>query len=104
MLDSMVTCDQQPDQILYAIRLTLLAKFAKAYHLPHFVSLENSHGLYQLKIRKPALCLSNVMEDGEFMQEHGHMVIKGLLETLKELRQADATLHKLSPENIYINS
>jgi hypothetical protein len=25
MLESEVTCDQQPDQIIYAIRLTLLA-------------------------------------------------------------------------------
>ena len=103
-MDSIVTCDQQPDQIIYAIRLTLLAKSKKTYHLPPFVSLEYSHGLYQLKIKKPAICLRDIMEDGEFLQEHGHMVIKGLLETLKELREANATIHNFSPDNVYINS
>jgi hypothetical protein len=104
MMDSVVTCDQQPDQILYAIRLTLLAKSSKAYHLPHFVSLEFSHGLYQLKIKKPALSLREVMEDEEFLQDHGHMVIKGLLETLRELRNVNATFHNLTPGSVYINS
>ena len=44
------------------------------------------------------------MEDEEFLQDHGHMVIKGLLETLKELRKVNVTVHNLTPDSIFINS
>jgi hypothetical protein len=104
MVDNMISCDQQPDQIIYAIRLTLLAKSIKACHLPHFESLEYSHGLYQLKIKKPALSMREALEDEEFVQENGHMVIKGLLTMLLELRQVSATLHSLTPDDIFVSS
>ena len=89
---------------MYAIRLTLLAKAIKACTLPHFVSLEYSHGLYQLKIQKPSLCLRDALEAEEFVHDNGHMVIKGLLTMLLELREVNATIHSLTPDGIYVSS
>ena len=44
------------------------------------------------------------MQDIEFVEENGHMVVKGLLTMLLELRQANATLHNLSPDGIYVST
>ena len=35
---------------------------------------------------------------------HGHMVIKGLLNMLLELRKIDATLHNLDPEGLFVST
>ena len=93
-----------PDRVAYAIRLTLLAKTMKAHHLPYYESLELSGDLLQLKIKKPRLSLCEAMEFPGLVEEHGHMLIKGLLTMLLELRQAKATLHNVTPDSIFVNS
>ena len=45
-----------------------------------------------------------MLDDEDFLQQHGHMVIKGLLNMLQELRKVNATIHNLTPESIYISS
>ena len=99
-----VECDAMPDRVAYAVRLTLLAKTMKARHLPHFESLEQSDDLLQLKIKKPRLTLYEAMDHPGLVEEHGHMLIKGLLTMLLELRQAKATLHNVTPDGIFVNS
>ena len=81
-----VECDAMPDRVAYAIRLTLLAKAKKACHLPHYESLEQSDDLFQLKMKKPRLSLYEAMEYPQLVEEHVHMLIKGLLAMLLELR------------------
>ena len=36
------------------------------------------------------------------MAQCGHLLIRGLLEMLQELRKVDATLHTLEPKSIFI--
>jgi len=55
-------------------------------------------------IKKPSLQLSEVLDDVDFTQLHGHMVIKGLLNMLLELRKVNATLHNLTPEGVFVSS
>lgn len=55
-------------------------------------------------IKKPSLQLSEVLDDVDFTQLHGHMVIKGLLNMLLELRKVNATLHNLTPEGLFVSS
>ena len=43
------------------------------------------------------------MQDGEYLSQYGHLIIRGLLETLQELRKVDATLHTLEPQTIFIS-
>ena len=56
-----------------------------------------------LKFAKPSLNLREVIQDQEFLSQYGHLIIKGLLETLEELRKANATLHTLEPQTIFIS-
>ena len=37
--DYKVLSDAQPDKIQYAIRLAILAKQKKMYHLPHYIAM-----------------------------------------------------------------
>ena len=104
MLEDTIACDQQPEQIAYAIRLTLLAKSILASHLPTYCQLHFSKDLYQLVVDKPSLQLSGLLDDEEFLCNHGHMVIKGLLSMLLELRKVDATVHNLTPNGIFMSS
>ena len=55
-------------------------------------------------VDKPSLQLSGLLEDEEFLVQHGHMVIKGLLNMLLELRKVDATVHNLTPDGIFLSS
>jgi hypothetical protein len=57
-----------------------------------------------LKIKKPTLSLREALDSEEFAEDNGHMVIKGLLTMLLELRQVKATLHSLTPDDIYVSS
>ena len=104
MLEDTIACDQQPEQIAYAIRLTLLAKSILACHLPTYCHLHHSSDLYQVVVKKPTFQLSEMLEDEEFLVLHGHMVIKGLLNMLLELRQVNATLHNLDPRGLFVSS
>ena len=45
-----------------------------------------------------------MLEDEEFLVQHGYMVIKGLLNMLLELRKVDATVHNLTPDGIFLSS
>ena len=93
-----------PDRLAYAVRLALLAKSIAALHLPHFDSLEQSSDYLKLMIRKPRICLREAMEDVDMLEEHGHMLIKGLLSMLLELREIKATVHNLTPDGIFVSS
>ena len=84
--DENVDCDLQPDKIAFAARLTLLAKHHKTMHLPHFQSLEYSKDLYWLKMNKPRYSLKEALDDLDMISSHGHMLIKGLLTVLLELK------------------
>ena len=55
-------------------------------------------------IRKPRISLREAMEDADLSVEHGHMLIKGLLNMLLELRDIKATVHNLTPDGIYVSS
>lgn len=95
--------DAQPDKISFAIRLSLLAKYKKLYHLPHYTALLISEHCLQMKVSKPELCLRDALAFRDNMAQCGHLLIKGLLETLQELRKVDATLHTLEPLSIFIS-
>ena len=95
--------DAQPDKIFYAIRLSLLAKYKKLNHLPHFTAMLISEHCLQMKVPKPELCLRDALAFRDNMAQCGHLLIKGLLETLLELRRVDATLHTLEPKSIFIS-
>ena len=66
-------------------------------HIPSFNALEKTEQCLLLKVAKPSLNLRHVIEDKEFLTQYGHLIIRGLLETLEELRKVDATLHTLEP-------
>ena len=55
-------------------------------------------------VKKPSFQLSEMLEDEEFLVQHGHMVIKGLLNMLLELRQVNATLNNLDPRGLFVSS
>ena len=55
-------------------------------------------------VKKPSFQLSEMLEDEEFLVQHGHMVIKGLLNMLLELRQVNATIHNLDPRGLFVSS
>lgn len=56
-----------------------------------------------LKFSKPPLNLRDALQDREYLSRYGNLIIIGLLETLRELRKVDATLHTLEPQTISIS-
>ena len=43
------------------------------------------------------------MDDLVLLHNHGHMLVKGLLSMLLELKKVNATLHNLTPDGIYVS-
>ena len=80
-----------------------MAKHRHLKHLPSFWALEASNKYHCLKFAKPSVNLRDVLQNQQFLSEHGYLIIRGLLETLEELRKVDATLHTLEPQTIFIN-
>ena len=56
-----------------------------------------------MKVPKPELCLRDALVERDNMAQCGNLLIKGLLETLQELKKVDATLHTLQPKSIFIS-
>ena len=56
-----------------------------------------------MKVKKPEICLRDALVERDNIAQCGHLLIKGLLETLQELKRLETTLHTLEPKSIFIS-